>query len=237
MVLATNDTVSRVRSILFDNIAKNRGTRALTNELHGEFFNNDREINRNWNRVAISETNNAFSYGYLGTLKSGSWVLGISTPDRCDECGKYFDGKVYPVITPPADLEYGNLAADDPRRKKLEWIWENTVWINKDNFGRSRCPKKRKDPMQAPTPDNLTARDHSELWMPAIPLHVQCCCRYLQIMPEMHYIKNGEMFLRLQNEKEWQRWYGTHIEPIQDKLQSYGLAHGHDKISRKISED
>ena len=221
---ATNDTTNRVRSIVFDNLKQNKGWRQLRKDLEDEFFNDEKELNRNWKRVAISETNAAFNQGYLAQLKPGEWVMGFSLPDACDFCAKYIDGKVYPVIDPGTkSMDYSHLNRDSPEYKRLSWLWENAVWQNKDNFGRSFAKRKRAIKEDGNVEDNLVERGHHELWRPSIPAHPHCPCRWIRIDVNLQYVnEKGKMRMRVMDEEAWKGWQESVVTPTRVELGRHG---------------
>lgn len=172
---ASLETVRRANSILFDNIKTRKGTKALTDALYEEFSGDEGEVNRNWKRVSIFSTNNAFNQGFISQVKHGEWVYGLSLKDRCEHCGALIDGKFYPVIRIPAeDLNYENLKPDSAEYKRRAWIHQNGIWTGKDNIGRSGSKKKRIDSDTGNKKENLTEREAHELYCPVIPVHPYC---------------------------------------------------------------
>jgi hypothetical protein len=209
---ASNTTINRVQSVTFNNLIKREGYKALENQLRFEFFDDSQEINRNWNRVAISEINYAFNNAYLALMKGGEFVVGISMPDRCPHCGALIDGKVYPFIqTTNESMNYSGMEAGTDKYNRLAWGWENLVWEGKDNYGRSGSPKKR----------DGSGREHHEKYMPAIPKHPYCRCRWIRINPNMQYVHGGEVKMRVMDEKQWKAWHESKIEPIIKQMQEY----------------
>jgi len=206
---ATNDTINRVQNVLFDNVKQHLGPRSLRKALEAEFMEDEFEINRNWRRVANTETNAAYNQGYLAQIPPGEWVMGFSNPDACYHCKRLIDGKVYQVI----DVAGKNMSYDDSKNPEaLQWLWENTVWLGKDNFGRSGAEQKR-------TPTGLVDREHHEKYMPTLPLHPHEHCRWVRISPQTQYVNSkGEMRMRVMDEEAWKAWYSASIKPIEGKL-------------------
>lgn len=168
MVSATNTTVNRVQSLVSDSILQHTSRKELAKKLFEEFTDDSQEINRNWNRVSISEISYAYNNGYLSTLKVNSWVVGISMPDRCEHCGALIDGKVYPFIdTTNEAMESSNLDPDSKEYQRRTWIASNCIWLGKDNYGRSGAKRKR-------TADGMIDRRTHELYFPALPMHPYC---------------------------------------------------------------
>jgi hypothetical protein len=213
---ATLDTIRRSNAILFDNIKNRRGTKELRDALQNEFLLDEGEVNRNWKKVAISETNNAFNQGFISQVKQGEWVYGLSLKDRCEHCGALIDGKFYPVIRIPSeDLNYSNLNPKSNEYKRLSWIWQNGIWAGKDNLGRSGSKKKRIDSDTGNKKENLIDREDHEIYTPVIPMHPYCRCRWIHFYPDKQYLdSNGNIKLRLMDEGAWQKFYDKHIQPI-----------------------
>ena len=204
LVGASHDTAERVSHILSGSIKRGESHRNLQKRLEAEIIEGDGEVGRNWKRVAINETNSAFNNGYLAQLRTGNWVMGISFPDACDECASLIDGKVYPVITKDV--------LDKFTDNNNEWLWENAVWVGKDNVGRSRAKNKQ-------TNEGLRPRKHEERAMPAVPFHPYCRCRFVRINPYTQFIANGTMKSAIGREAEWSKWYTKEVESRFKKLQ------------------
>lgn len=220
--LMSNTTVSTmqtVRSAIYESTKKHGDAKNLLKELRELIVDDIGELNRDWKRVAISETNAMFNNGYLAMIKPGEYVVGISMPDACDGCLELINGKVYKVRA-HAPEAYSTL---DPRSAKyieLAEIWENEVWVGKNNFGRSNSRQKRIDPNTGNKKDNLREKHHHEHSMPACPQHPNCRCRWIRINPDYQYVNNdGQIKLRVENEDEWLEWYEeNNIKPSTTKL-------------------
>ncbi len=227
LTTATGETISRVQNVIFESVKNRETTRELRRKLEDEFFDTQAEINRNWNRVAITEINSAFNMGYLAQISSGNFVLGFSMADACDHCKALIDGKVYAVINPDEAQSYDSLAKDSEEYKRQVWLHENAVWVGKDNVGRSGSTRKKIDKTGGTSPENLTDRQHHEIFMPAIPMHPHCRCRWIRLHPTEQYVDSkGELQMRVTNEQEWQHWFNKRMIPFLDKLNVYGLSAG-----------
>jgi hypothetical protein len=215
---ATNATINRVQSLTTDNIIKGGTRKELANLLREEFTSKDKEINRNWNRVAINEISYAYNNGYLATMKPGQWVIGVSMPDRCDSCGALIDGKVYYFSNVTnQDMKHDDLDPQSKEYSRRAWLSENTVWLYKDNYGRSAAKRKR-------TEEGLKDRERHEMNVPACPLHVHCRCVWSRFNPDYQYVeKGGIVKMKAMNEKEWKKFYDTKIQPMKEKLKEYGI--------------
>ena len=219
---ATNDTSNRVNNLIFENLSEHKGHRALRRALEEEMFTDRGEINRNWKRVAISESNTALNQGYIATLKQGEFVLGYSMPDACDWCVTHIKGKVYMVIDPDkVELEYEHLDPKGSEYRKRSWLWSNAIWRGKSNIGRSSAARKRKDPEIGNTPDNLEPREHHERWSPITPGHVHCRCRVIRFNPDTMYVKDGKLEIKAMNPKAHKEWYDKMIGPTIKQFKQY----------------
>jgi hypothetical protein len=215
---ATNVTVNKVQSLTTDNLLKHGSRKELAEKLKEEFFDNEKEINRNWNRVAINETSYAYNNGYLASMKPGQWVIGISMPDRCESCGALIDGKVYYYTNSSnEDMKYDDLKPDSKEYQRRAWLTENTIWLYKDNYGRSASKNKR-------TEGGTVKRKHHELSMPAVPNHPLCRCVWSKFNPEYQFVdKEGTVKMRAMDENAWKRFNEMKIQPIKEKLKEHGI--------------
>lgn len=205
---ASRDTVNRVIEIVSSNIKNARGWRELQKQLESELFDDAGESGRNWKRVAISETNSAFNQGYLAQLRQGEFVMGISFGNACDECLKMIHNKVYAFIDASVVAQFTG--------KDQEWLWENCIWVGKDNTGRSRAYKKQ-------TPDGLVTRAHGERWMPCNPMHPECRCRWFKINPYTQFPDDGVLRTARGREEKWKPWFAQEVEPLVKKLQQFKI--------------
>jgi hypothetical protein len=218
LVSATNSTINKVQSLTTDNILKRGSRKELAKKLREEFLDNTQEINRQWNRVAIYETSYAYNNGYLASMKPGQWVIGISMPDRCDTCGALIDGKVYYYTAATnEEMKHDDLDPASKEYQRRAWLSENTVWLYKDNYGRSVAKNKR-------TEEGMVKRERHELSIPACPNHILCRCVWSKFNPEYQFIdKDKKVKMRAMNPAEWKRFNETKINPIKERLQEYGI--------------
>jgi hypothetical protein len=218
LVSATNTTINRVQSLTTDNILKRGSRRELVKKLKEEFFDNDQEINRNWNRVAIYETSYAYNNGYLASMKPGQWVIGISMPDRCDTCGRLIDGKVYYYSAATnEEMKYDDLKPDSKEYQRRAWLSENTIWLYKDNYGLSSAKNKR-------TEEGMVKRESHELSKPCCPNHPNCRCSFSRFIPDAMFVtKDGKVKMKAMDEKAWTEFQEKKIKPILEKLKEYGI--------------
>lgn len=117
---------------------------ATVARLQEKLFDEFAILNRDWRRIAITETARNANEGFLAALPPGSRVKRMEAyATACAFC-RSIHGKVYKVVSPSKDDKQG---------------WAE-VWIGKTNVGRSAAPRKR-------VGDELVERTESELWWPA----------------------------------------------------------------------
>jgi hypothetical protein len=202
---STVGTMQQVRNALYSSIVQGEGAEGIERRLREMVTGDIGELNRDWQRVAISTANAAFNNGYLSQMKEGEFVVGISMPDCCPHCDETINGKVYRVTkTPPSD--YSNLS--DAEYEKASKMWENYIWEGKSNVGRSFSPKKRIDKEIGNKADNLEERLHHELSMPACPAHPNCRCRWMAFYPEWQWIdEKGNIRLSIEDPEKHKEFY------------------------------
>lgn len=150
----TATTRTRMKTVILDGIKRiTLGDRQGTwQKLGQELFDTFGDLNRDWRRIAITETGNATNTGYLSSLPIGTKVRREEAyRGACPFCQK-IRGKILTVVS------------DEQEPKD----WETEVWPSKSNVGRSASPRKRVGGMLIPrTPD--------ELWsIPAGVVHPHC---------------------------------------------------------------
>ncbi len=191
----------QIQNMVVESIQNKVGPRALANKMFNELALNDSSVlNRDWERIAITETNRVASDAYLSSRPEGSYVIGHSHPDACPHCMKYIDMQIYKVTHAPPPA-YGDLKPSSKAYKKITEVWETEVWPGKTNVGRSFSPNKRVN-------GKLVKRRPDEMGMPTITLHPNCRCRYTQWIPDLYYIKAGRVEFAVDEDsiaeqKEW----------------------------------
>lgn len=200
----TPSTIQTVRHAVIESIKRGEGEKGALKRIHEAIEGDIGELNREWQRVAISETNQAFINGYLSLQKEGDLVVGLSMPDACPTCMELINGKIYKVRKdPPPD--YSDLTGEE--YDKIAKIWETEVWEGKSNFGRSSSKKKRIDPTKGNKADNLTDKHHHEMSMPAIIVHPHCRCKWVHFNEKYQFVdENGEIRLRLEEPEKYEKW-------------------------------
>lgn len=204
----TINTIQNVRQALVEN--GNKGIQSFYDKIRDLVQDEVGELNRDWQRVAITEANSSFNNGYLSLLSEGDYVVGIAMPDACDHCLSDIHGRVYKVRKEPAP-DYSTMTGEN--YWKWAEVWETEVWAGKNNFGRSSSMRKRLNPRGGNNAENLRDKQHHEFTMPAIPYHPHCRCRWIKINPEYQYVdKDGMIRLRVESEDAWEAWYNENIE-------------------------
>lgn len=113
------------------------------------------ELNRDWRRIAVTETAINAADGYLASVASGEAVQWLSHPGACQYCASQ-NSKVFKVVP-----------SDTPKKNP-----DTQVWVGKQsmNIGRSIAKRKRLED------GTLVDRGPDELIVPAIPVHPSCRC-------------------------------------------------------------
>lgn len=114
------------------------------------------DLNRDWRRIAITESGEVANQAYLGELQNGSKVKRIEHYiGACPFCAS-LNGQVFTWSDTPLDDSHG---------------WTH-VWPGKTNVGRSASPRKWDD-------GELIPRTPDELWWPAAGVqHPHCRGRW-----------------------------------------------------------
>lgn len=121
--------------------------------LQTRLFDGFSQLNRDWRRIAVTETGEMFGRGTLASLAVGSKVKRVERyPTACPFCRR-IDGMIFTVVSP-----------DKPN--KNPWT---EMWVGSTNVGKSASPRKR-------VGDVLVDRDPSEMWTP-VPGVVHPHCR------------------------------------------------------------
>jgi|GEM_PF-2121398 len=203
------DTIQLVRDTLTENIKRGGSAKDLIKALREKIKDDTGELNRDWQRVAITEANSAFNNGYLSMMREGDYVVGFSLPDACESCLELISGQVFKVRSEPAP-DYANM--NPLEYEKWADVWENYVWAGKNNFGRSSSKRARIDKKKGNSKNNLREKHHHEHSMPALPNHPSCRCRWIRINPKYQWVdKDNQIKLRAEDEDKWQNWYDDEI--------------------------
>lgn len=111
------------------------------------------ELNRDWRRIALTETAENSCNALIASLPAGSRVRRIETyPTACPYCKKIHGTEL--TVADPGQARYLD--------------GEKFVWVGKSNVGRSASPRKR-------VGGALVDRTAAERWwVPAGPVHPNC---------------------------------------------------------------
>jgi len=114
-------------------------------------FDTFAELNRDWRRLALTETAAAHANGQLAAVDpaEGWEAVWVTAAGACPWC-QHWNGRVYQVV-----------AADVPRKDG-----DTQIWVGKTNYGRSGAAKTR----------DGRARTAWELYWAAVPCHPNCSC-------------------------------------------------------------
>ena len=126
------------------------GTRDLSRRCYDRFA----DLNRDWRRLALTETAAAVENGKLAAVPEGeAWeAVWVSCARGCHHCQDW-NGKTFRVVSPDARVKDG----------------QTMVWTGKTNIGRSSAPTTRDGRKRGP----------SELWWPCVPCHPNCGCQFV----------------------------------------------------------
>ena len=175
-----------IKRAVVDGLMDRTHPRALANKMYNELAIGDASLlNRDWERVAITETNRSANDGYIAGRPDGSYVLGNSHGDACPYCLRYINNQIYKVTTDPPD-DYSDLDSESKEYQDLAKRWDTEIWVGKSNVSRSLSARKRVD-------GKLKPREHHERAAPTLPLHPICRCRWSSWLPELYYLKNGRV--------------------------------------------
>jgi len=200
----TASTIQTVRNAVIESIKRGEGASGTNKRLQEAITGDIGEINRDWQRVAITEVNTAFTNGYLSKISANEFVVGLSMPDACEHCVELIHGKIYKMRkdTPP---DYATLQGEE--REEWEKVWEKEVWEGKNNFGRSTSKQKRIDPRAGNNKENLRAKTHEERSMPVIPMHPRCRCKWQHFNPKFQFVDEKlNVRLKFEDLDKYQKW-------------------------------
>lgn len=182
----TNRAKGQIKNIILEGLQQRTPRRQLATKLMEEMAVSPTSVlNRDWERVAITETNRSASDGFIASQPEGGYVLGNSHDDACQYCFKQIDKKIYRVTHKPPPSPEGL----NPRSKKYREVaerWENEIWVGKSNVGRGLSGRKIEN-------HKMRDREHHERAMPVLPLHPRCRCRWSVWIPDLYYLKGGRV--------------------------------------------
>lgn len=171
LVVAMSDANKHaLKSTLLDHMRKqfSGDVTATQGKLQQDLFDKFSTMNRDWRRIALTESNEAFGQGFIASLPAGSRVKRIEQyRGACNFC-KQIDGMEFDIVDPA-------------KPDKNEWT---EMWEGKSNYGRSSSPYKK-------TPDGMVKRLASEQWVP-VPgaIHPHCRGRLIQLTAHEHAVSD-----------------------------------------------
>lgn len=119
------------------------------------------DLNRDWRRVAVTETAINSADGFIASFQPGAEVKWVAHPGCCDYC-RSMNGKTFRIVRPT-----------DPDKRERE-----DVWVGKqiENIGRAMSRRKRLDN------GSLVDRTDDEMVLPVIPAHPNCRCIWVPVV-------------------------------------------------------
>lgn len=152
------DISSSARRRIMSTILESQKTQDSAAELEHKLFENFSEMNRDWRRIAQTESANNFNNGYLVGIREKTpvntpiFMQGVSAATACPWCQERVNRRV--VVLLDAAPSSGESVVVDGRTYPA-------IWPGKDNFGRKR----------------------SEWWVAAGTQHPHCRCSWIQYFP------------------------------------------------------
>lgn len=130
--------------------------------LQTKLFDNFSLQNRDWRRVALTESTEALNQGFVASQEPGQRLKRVEQyRGVCAWCAK-IDGRVMTVVDPA-----------DPDKDG-----ENSIWVGKTNLGRSVAPRKR-------IGDLLVEREtHEKYWISVGAQHPNCRGRWVPVITD-----------------------------------------------------
>ncbi len=163
----SDETRHKVRQIIIDSAAKGEGHRTLRDKLFSQ-IEDEGELTRDWNRVAVTEANSAAQAGYLSAIGPGKRVRGYSFPDACPWCLENINGKEFEVIEDPK-IDFEAISPGSAGYDEAVETYRTKVWAGKNNYGRSASKRQKVE-------GGFRERESHELWVPCVPAHPHCRC-------------------------------------------------------------
>jgi hypothetical protein len=158
-----DNTRHRMRQVVLDHTQQRflgapESEHALQTTLADEFAT----LNRDWRRIAETETTENQNQGYVSSMRVGSKLQRVEQyRNACSWCRK-IDGAIMEVVS-----------ADDPNKNG-----ETQIWPGKTNMGRSSAPRKRVGSI-------LVHREPEEMyWIAAGAQHPHCRGRWVPVIQD-----------------------------------------------------
>jgi len=195
----------RIRDMIIESNINGEGISAFSQRLFGE-FDDESMMNRDMERIAITEMNTCANAGFISGCREGEYVIGLSHKDACGWCKDNIQGKILKVID-KAPPEYANLSPGSDKYETIAKIWDSCIWATKTNYGRSTAKRIRAG-------KEWIDREHHELASPAVLCHISGRCKWLLYSKEYMYVKDGVIKYVSNDEEDAERlkWLKEHPE-------------------------
>jgi len=149
-----------------------KGSSQLAQDLFHEVTDTSSNLNRDWRRVSMYEANLSAQNGFLAGCKESEIVVWKAQINACQYCHQ-LDGKKFTVRS-EAPEDYSVLQPGSKKYKEISRIYDESIWVNKLNIGRSSSLRQRLES------GDYRTREHHELWAPTIPAHPNCRCSWVK---------------------------------------------------------
>jgi hypothetical protein len=150
----TDDARHRMRVMIIEHTqARMLGMKDGTDvHLRQRLFDSFGQLNRDFRRIAVTESGEACNQGYIASLSGGARVIRQEAyRGACPFC-KSISGHTFTVVEP----------------SKVDKNGDTEVWVGKTNIGRSASPRKRQG-------GELVERESNERWWVAAGvMHPNC---------------------------------------------------------------
>jgi len=148
------DVTERSRKAIMRTILTGYSEQTSQQELARKLFDTFSVLNRDWRRIAETETSINFNNGYLlSELEAAKgervFIKGISGAGACDFCRDHIDGQIFVLLAKPPD--------DGGDEATVDGATYTAIWPGKNNFGRKRAE-----------------------WWVCLPSHPHCRCSGLR---------------------------------------------------------
>ncbi len=150
------EVTNRSRKQIVEMIMQGYQDKVTPRQLEAKLFDKMSDLNKDWRRIAETETATNFNNGYLqATLEQRAeettpiYMLGISGAGACEFCRTYVDGQIFVLL---------QSAPDGGETVIIEGKEYVAIWPGKNNFGRKRA----------------------DWWVSSGTIHPHCRCSYTE---------------------------------------------------------
>ncbi len=146
---------AEARHALLSTLSASREAGDGVGKLQQRLFDSFSGLNRDWRRVALTETALAVSNGAIASVDPAEGWLAEwkAVKNACPYC-RAMAGRRFRVVPADASRKDG----------------DTQIWVGKSNVGRSAHRWSRKE---------QRFRDRDEMWWPTIPAHPNCGCTWV----------------------------------------------------------